>query len=116
MFTLKRWKICHLNRQIKRLQQEYAYHIGKPYSAARLSEIISELSRLWNDKLRYEEDHSAEPNGLKSLGEVQKSVLEIVCEAETKIGKASGRKEKHKAFIEGLVKIRDTMDEWEPTL
>lgn len=114
---MRRHNEYHHIRGIEKLQQEYADLIVKPHNVARLSEIISELGKLWNDKLRYEEENQLiRGNGRKSLRQVQESVHEIVCETGHKIDTAKGKERKHQTFAKGLYRMKSILDEWETRL
>ena len=114
--NIKRLRIQRLQQRIQALQEQYSYHIGQPYNAARLCEIISELSRLWNRKEQYEEELAGKSEAPKRLEEIQRAVYDVTYEAHLKMVNAKARKEKHKAFIKGLVDIKSALDEWDPTL
>ena len=114
---IRRHPTYHYIGEIEKLNQEYGDLIVKPYNVARLSEIISELGKLWNGKLQYEEDNQLiEGNGRKSLWQVQESVHAIMYETSQKIDKTKRKEGKHKAFVEGLYRIRSILDEWDTRL
>ena len=114
---IRHYYINFCNRRIAELQEQYADIITKPHEACRLSEIISELGRLWNEKMRYEEgEKSIYVNGAKSLWQVQNEVSDIVCEARHKIKKANEKEDKLNVFMEGLLKLRHVLDEWKPSV
>jgi len=96
------------------LEREYADLIKKPYQAGRLSEIISELGSVWNERMRYEDiDSAANINGAKSLWQVQNDVSNIVQQAKQEIARAQRYDDKFIIFIEGLLKLSYVLDEWE---
>jgi hypothetical protein len=102
------------DKRIAELEREYADLIQKPYRAGRLSEIISELGRMWNERLQYEDVESViNENGAKNLQQVQNEVSAIVSEAKQKIEKAKNLENKHIAYLEDLLKLRDVLNEWE---
>ena len=110
---IRYYYINFCNRRIAELQRQYAELITKPHKAHRLSEIISELGRLWNEKIRYEEDERLiNVNGAKNLWQVQNEVREIVCEAKQKIAKANKQEDKLNVFMEGLLKLKYVLDDW----
>ena len=101
-------------KRIAELEREYAELIEKPYQAGRLSEIISELGSIWNERLRYEDiDIAAGTNGAKSLWQVQDDVSSIVQEAKKQIAEAKENDNRSVIFAEALVKLRQVLDEWE---
>ena len=105
------------NRRIAELQGQYADIITKPHKAHRLSEIISELGRLWNEKMRYEEkERLTYVNGAKSLWQVQNEVSEIICEAKQKIAEANKQEDKFNVFMEGLLRLRYVLDDWKTSV
>ena len=124
MFYLKRvaqdvieqLKVYHLNRRIEKLNKEYESEIVYPYNSAKLWEIISELGRLSNARLKYEGNDSPEANHRKSLSEILISINEVTCRINQDVNRAKRESDKQKAFIGGLVKIRDILDEWDPRL
>jgi len=102
------------NKRIAELEREYADLVQKPYQAGRLSEIISELGRIWNERFQYEDVESViNGNGAKNLQQVQNEVSAIVSEAKQKIEKAKNLENKHIAYLENLLKLRDILNEWE---
>lgn len=110
----RRSYIALCNKRIAELEREYADLLKKPYTAARLSEIISELGSNWNNKLKYEDINSeANLNGAKSLWQIQNEVSDIVHEAKHKITIAKKSEDKLAVYIEGLLKLRYVLDEWE---
>jgi len=102
------------DKRIEELEREYKDLIQKPYQAGRLSEIISELGRMWNDRLRYEDVRSViNGNAAKNLRQVQKDVGDIVQEVKQQIAISRESDEKFTVFIDGLLKLRHVLDEWE---
>ena len=114
---IRYYYINFCNRRIAELQGQYADIITKPHKARRLSEIISELGMLWNEKMRYEEDERlTNVNGAKSLWQVQNEAREIVCEARQKIVKANDKEDKLNVFMEGLLKLKYILDDWKTSV
>ena len=63
-------------------------------------------------KLRYEENEQlTRANGAESLWQVQESVRKIVCETKKKIAKGKGGEKKYRTFLEGLYRIKCTLNE-----
>ena len=101
-------------KRITELEKEYAELIEQPYQAGRLSEIISELGNIWNERLQYEDvDIAASTNGAKSLWQVQNDVSSIVQEAKKQIAETKETDNRSIIFAEALVKLRHVLDEWE---
>ena len=102
------------NKKIEELEKEYKELIQKPYQAGRLSEIISELGRLWNEKLKYESAESAAGgNGHKKIWQVQKDIGKVVQEVKQQIAISEESDEKLNFFIDGLLRLRYLLNEWE---
>lgn len=113
----RRYKIELCSKRIAELEREYLNIIQKPYQAGRLSEIISQLGTMWNARLRYEDIKSAvNGNGAKNLWQVQNEVKDIVQEAKHHIAISKGSDDKNTIFIEGLLKLRHVLEEWETEL
>jgi hypothetical protein len=111
---IKHYYIESCKKRITELESEYAELIEQPYQAGRLSEIISELGNIWNERLRYEDiDNEASTNGAKSLWQVQNDVSSIVQEAKQQIARAKKHDNRSALFAEALVKLRQVLDEWE---
>ena len=93
--------------KIAELEQEFQdLMTAWPRDVARSCEIISELGRLWNAKLRNEpKDELVERGRAKDLVQLQKVINEIVCEGKEKMANAQSQEEIHAAFIEGVDKI-----------
>jgi len=70
---------------------------------------------MWNARLRYEDIKSA-VNGAKNLRQVQDEVRDIVQEAKHQIAISKEPGIKNIFFIEGLLKLRYLLDEWETEL
>ena len=105
------------NKKIEELEKEYADLIQKPYQAGRLSEIISDLGKMWNERLRYEDVESAiNGNGAKNLQQVQEDVSDIVQEVKQQIATSKDSDDKLIVFEEGLLKLRHVLNEWETVL
>ena len=105
------------NKRIAELEREYADLIQKPYEAGRLSEIISELGSIWNERLRYEDiERTVNGNGAKNLWQVQNEVSDIVQEAKQQIAISKESDDKFIVFEEGLLKLRHVLNEWETEL
>ena len=112
--TINGFRRYYINKRIVDLEREYADLIKKPYQAGRLSEIISELGSVWNERMRYEDiDSAANINGAKSLWQVQNDVSNIVQQAKQEIARAQRYDDKFIIFIEGLLKLSYVLDEWE---
>ncbi len=113
----KHYYIEFCNQRIAELEREYMELIQKPYQAGRLSEIISELGSIWNERLRYEDvDSAVNGNGAKNLGQVQHEVSHIVQEAKQQLAISRESDDKLAVFEESLLKLRQVLDEWEPGL
>ena len=105
------------NKKIAELEREYADLIQKPYEAGRLSEIISELGSIWNERLRYEDiERTINGNGAKNLWQVQNEVSDIVHEVKQQIAISKESDDKFIVFEEGLLKLRHVLNEWETEL
>ena len=105
------------NKRIEELEKEYTELIQKPYQAGRLSEIISELGRMWNERLRYEDvEGEINGNGAKNLQQVRKDVSDIVQGVKQQIAISKESDDKVAIFIKGLEKLRFVLNEWEPEL
>ena len=105
------------NKRIAELEREYVDIIQKPYQAGRLSEIISELGSMWNERLRYEDnERTVNGNGAKNLWQVQNEVSDIVQEAKQQIAISKESDDKFIVFEEGLLKLRHVLNEWETEL
>ena len=112
--VLRHYYLPLYNRRITKLERQYNDLINEPYKAGKLSEIISKLGKLWNEKLKYEDcEIEDRVNGAKSLWQVQEEVYEIVKDARYKITSAKTRNKKHQVFTEGLKKMAAVLDEWE---
>jgi len=110
----QQYSVDFCNQRIAELEREYADLTKQPYQAGRLSEIISELGRMWNERLRYEDtDDAADRDGAKDLWQVQNDVSNIVQESKQRIAKAKEPDDRFVIFIEGLLKLRYVLDEWE---
>ena len=102
------------NKKIEELEKEYQELIKKPYQAGRLSEIVSELGRVWNEKLKYEDAESAEGgNSHKKIWQVQKDIDKVVQEVKQQIAISEESDEKRTFFIDGLLRLRYLLNEWE---
>jgi hypothetical protein len=110
----QQYSVDFFNQRIAELEREYAELTKQPYQAGRLSEIISELGRMWNERLRYEDiDDAANRDGAKGLWQVQNDVSNIVQESKQRIAKAEEPDDRFVIFMEGLLKLRYVLDEWE---
>ena len=113
----KHYYIESCKKRITELEREYADLIEKPYQAGRLSEIISELGSIWNERLRYEDiDSAVNGNGAKNLWQVQNEVGDIVHEVKQQIAISKDSDDKLIVFEEGLLKLRHVLNEWETEL
>ena len=82
-----------------------------------MSEIISELGSIWNERLRYEDiDSAVNGNGAKNLWQVQNEVGDIVHEVKQQIAISKDSDDKLIVFEEGLLKLRHILSEWETEL
>ena len=129
MAFLKKWRLSGLNRlvnsdrsrssisyydkKIAKLEQEYQNLIdSSPCNMARLAQIISELGKLWNAKLRDEVDKElAKRDGAKDIWQLQEAVNEIMREGKKKMTKAQSKEEIRAAFTEGMDKMICLMGE-----
>jgi len=111
---LKQYYLEFCEKRIAELEREYADLIKKPYQAGRLSEIISELGSIWNERLRYEDiDSAVSINSAKSLQQVQNDVNNIVQEAKQKIAEVNEYDDRLIIFMDGLLQLRCALDEWD---
>ena len=111
---ISRYGIQRRDKKIAKIEQEYRdLMTAWPRNVARLSEIISELGKLWNAKVRDDEQNGglAERDGAQDMEQLQKAVNMIMCKGKKKMAKAQSQEEIHKVFIEGLDKVRCLMDE-----
>ena len=101
------------DKEIAKLEQEYQDLMEVwPRDVARLAKIISALGRLWNEKLRDEQNEALiGRDGMQDIKQLQKAVSRIVSEGKEEMAKAQSKEEIHKAFIEGLDKVRCLMGE-----
>jgi len=105
------------NKRIAELEREYKGLIQKPYQASRLSEIISELGSMWNERLRYEDiESAANGDGAKNIWQVQNDVSVIVQEVKQQIAISKESDDKFTVFVEGLLKLKYVLNEWETEL
>ena len=105
------------SKKISDLEREYLDLIQKPYQAGRLNEIISELGIMWNKRLRYEDTKSTvNGNGAKNLWQIRDEVSNIVQEAKQQIAISKESDDKLTVFVEGILKLRHVLDEWETEL
>jgi len=97
----------HRDKKIAELEQEFHdLMVSSPPNVSRLSQIISELGRLWNTKLRDEQKEPlAEGDEPKDMAQLQKVVGEIVREGKKKMGNAQSKEEIHATFIESINKM-----------
>jgi hypothetical protein len=114
--VIEQLKVYHLNRRIEKLNKEYESEIVYPYNSAKLWEIISELGRLSNARLKYEGDDSQGENHRKSLSEILVLMNEVTSDATLNINEDGEESDREEAFISGLVKMMDILDEWDPSL
>jgi hypothetical protein len=93
--------------KIAELEQEFHDLMTSwPPNVSRLSQIVSELGRLWNTKLREEErEPLVEGDGLKDMAQLQMAVGEIIREGKQKMGSARNRDEINTAFAESVNKM-----------
>jgi hypothetical protein len=96
-------------RDMKIAELEQEFHdlmTSWPPNVSRLSQIVSELGRLWNTKLREEErEPLVEGDGLKDMAQLQMAVGEIIREGKQKMGSARNRDEINTAFAESVNKM-----------
>ena len=97
----------HRDKKIAELEQEFHDLMASwPPNVSRLSQIVSELGKLWNTKLRDEEKEPlVEGDGLKDITQLQMAVNEIVREGKKKMGNARSKKEIQTAFEDSLNKM-----------
>ena len=113
----KRDYIEFCKKRITELEREYAELIEKPYQAGRLTEIISELGSIWNERLRYEDiDSEVDGNGAKNLWQVQNDVGDIVREVRQQIAISKDSDDRLIVFEESLKKLRHVLSKWETGL
>ncbi|MFC2013476.1 hypothetical protein ACFLU8_01110 [Chloroflexota bacterium] len=84
----------------------------QPWNVARLSEIITELGRLWNVKMSDGHDEElVKRDGARGIEQLQKAVNMVMSEGKRKMVKAKSKNDIHKAFVESLDKGRCMMHE-----
>ena len=95
------------DRKIAELEQEFHDLMASwPPNVSRLSQIVSELGRLWNTKLREEEKMPlVEGDGLKDMTQLQMAVDAIIREGKRKMGSARNKEEINTAFVESVNKM-----------
>ena len=95
------------DKKIAELEQEFHDLMALwPPNVSRLSQIVSELGKLWNTKLRDEEKEPlVEGDGLKDITQLQMAVNEIVREGKKKMGGAQNKEEINTAFVESVNKM-----------
>lgn len=105
--SIRRYTVWRRDKKIARLEQEYRNLMASsPRDLAGLARIISALGKLWNAKIRDEQDERlAGGDGAPGIGQLQRAVCEVVCEEKRKMSKARSREEIHRAFIEGMDKV-----------
>lgn len=109
----RRSDLEHYDKKIAELEQEFHDLMASgPPNVSRLSQIVSELGRLWNAKLRDEQKVPlADGDKPKDMAQLQKAVNEIVREGKKKMGKARGEEEIRAAFTDSLNKMISLFDE-----
>ena len=97
----------HRDEKIAELEQEFHDLMASwPPNVSRLSQIVSELGKLWNTKLRDEEEEPlVEGDGLKDMAQLQMAVGEIIREGKQKMGSAHNKEEINSAFVESVNKM-----------
>lgn len=97
----------HRDKKIAELEQEFHDLMAScPPNVSRLSQIVSDLGKLWNTKLRDEEKEPlVEGDGLKDIAQLQMAVNEIVREGKKKMGSAQNKEEINTAFVESVNKM-----------
>jgi len=97
----------HRDEKIAELEQEFHDLMASwPPNVSRLSQIVSELGKLWNTKLRDEEEEPlVEGDGLKDMAQLQMAVGEIIREGKKKMGSAHNKEEINSAFVESVNKM-----------
>jgi hypothetical protein len=97
----------HRDKKIAELEQEFHDLMASwPPNVSRLSQIVSELGKLWNTKLRDEEKEPlVEGDGLKDMAQLQMAVDEIIREGKKKMGSAQNKEEINTAFVESVNKM-----------
>jgi hypothetical protein len=110
--------VTYLDGKIAELEQEYqVLSASWPTDVARSCEIVSELGRLWNAKLRYEpgtddlEDEMAGDSPVNDVPQIQTEISEIVREGRAKMASARSQGELRAVFEESMLKIIGTLDE-----
>ena len=102
------------NKRIEELEKEYTELIQKPYQAGRLSEIVSELGRMWNERLRYEDvEGKINGDGAKNLQQVRKEVSDIVQGVKEQLAISKELDDKIAVLMKGLEKLSVVLDKWE---
>ena len=105
------------NKRIEELEKEYKELIQKPYQAGRLSEIISELGKMWNERLRYEDvEGEINGNGAKNLQQVRKDVSDIVQGVKDRLAMSKELDDKIAVLMKGLEKLSVVLDKCETGL
>ena len=85
---------------------------AQPRNLSRLSEIISGLGKLWNAKIRDEQDGKlTETDEAQNIEQIQKSASKIMLEGKKRMTKAQSKEEVYEVFIESLDKVRSIMAE-----
>ena len=96
----------HRDKKIAELEREFHDLMASwPPNVSRLSQIVSELGRLWNTKLHDEEEPLVEGDGLKDMAQLQMAVGEIIREGKQKMGSARNKEEINTAFAESVNKM-----------
>lgn len=97
----------HRDEKIAELEQEFHGLMAScPPNVSRLSQIVSELGKLWNTKLRDEEKEPlVEGDGPGDIVQLQMTVHEIVREGKKKMGNARNKEEIHTVFVESVNKM-----------
>ena len=110
---IRRHNIHRYDKKIAKLEQEYRDLLSSPsYDVSRLAMILSEMGKLWNAKLREEEDKpSINGDGAGDIWQIEELVREIVSEGRDKMGKARSEGEIHSAFKEGIYKKKCLFDD-----
>ena len=105
------------NKKIAELEKEYKELIQKPYQASRLSEIVSELGRMWNERLRYEDvEGKINGDGAKNLQQVRKEVSNILQGVKEQLPMSQELDDKMAVLMKGLEKLSIVLDKWETGL
>ena len=103
---IRQYYIRRRDKKIAKLEQEYRdLMTAQPRNVARLSQLITDLGRLWNAKVRDEQ------NEVQGIGHLQKAADETMREGVERMAKARSKEEVNRTFIKYMDKVRHLMDE-----